>query len=121
MKELQFIFEIVRKHCLHTGVSNVQCFHELERREVNNSIYFPMSSYLLVLQSLGLIRLSKFRKVIVITEKGKTAPDGVMSASRVHFVFFLHRLRRLVIVAVLFAFFWPMFLFVQKHEQVLPK
>jgi len=114
MKNLKSIFEIVRKYCFERGVSNEQCFKELEKMTVNNSIFFPLFSYLRVLQSLGLIKLSKLRKEIILTEKGRVADDSEFS-SKAYLILFLHFLRRIFLVTFLFTLFWPMFLFIHKQ------
>ena len=114
MKNLQNVFEIVKRYCSATGVSNDECFAALERPDVSNSIFFPVFSYLRVLQTLGLIKLSSFRKVILVTEKGKVADERSLHTLRAYLVMLLHLVRRAAIVIVLFAFFWPVFLFIQK-------
>jgi hypothetical protein len=114
MKNLTIIFGIIKRYCREKEISNEQCFSALEKLNVNESIFFPLFSYLRVLQSLGLIKLSRFRKVIVLTEKGKAANDVPYSAGAL-FLVLLHILRRLVIVTFFFALFWPMLLAMQKQ------
>jgi hypothetical protein len=116
MKNLQVIFKIIKKYSFETGVSNGQCFAVLEKLPVNNSVFFPLFAYLRVLQSLGLIKLSTFRKVIMLTEKGKVADDRSLHSVQAYASLCLHLLRRAVIVAFLFVLFWPVFLLMHRQH-----
>jgi hypothetical protein len=81
---------------------------------VSENIFFPLFSYLRVLQSLGLIRIYRYNNVIALTEKGKAANDVPYSVGAL-FVMSMHILRRAVIVTLFFALFWPTLLATQKQ------
>ncbi len=115
MKNIRIIFEIIRKYCYETGISNEQCFTELERSAVNNSMFFPVYSYLRVLQSLGLIKLSKFKKALRLTDKGKAVGSLPVFSLPVFIVLFLHVLRRVLVIVFLFILCWPLFLAIPKQ------
>jgi len=115
MKNLRIIFGIIQKHCFETGITNEECFAELEKLPASNSTFFPLYSYLRVLQDLGLIKLSRLNKVISLTEKGKTTDERSVPGLRAFAVLFLHLVRRMFILAFLWMLFWPALLVIPKQ------
>lgn len=114
MKNLRIVFEMIRKYAVGAGAVNDDCFAALGKLAIANTMFFPLYSYLHVLYSLGYIKLSGRRRVIQLTKKGKAIPDIPYSAG-VLFTLLLHILGRMVLLALLFILFWPVFLFMPKR------
>ena len=118
MKDLQIVFGIVCKYCWETGISNEQCFHELEKIAPGNLVFFPFYFYLQVLRSLGLIELSKFKREITLTEKGKTTKQESITGFSISFILLLHFIKRIGMLAIMLILFWPMHISFQKADNI---
>jgi len=81
----------------------------------NDLIFFPLHFYLEVLQSLGLIKISKIRKGIALTEKGKTVNGNYVAGFKATVILFLLFIKRLFLLLVMFILFWPMYINMERQ------
>jgi len=115
MKNIQAVFKLIRKHSPNTTVLYESRFAELEKLVRNDLIFFPLHFYLEVLQSLGLIKISKIRKGIALTEKGKTVNGNYVAGFKATVILFLLFIKRLFLLLVMFILFWPMYINMERQ------
>ena len=113
MKNLCTVFSIVQKYCAKSGRASGKCFEELEKAAAYNHLFFPLYTYLKVLQALGLIKIYRFRNLIIMTEKGVYTDAGSISKITARLLMFLYFAERILEVFFFLIVFWPAHLAVQ--------
>lgn len=115
MKNLRTVFTIIQKHCASSGDAGEKCLEELEQIAAFNNLFFPLQVYLQILQTLGLIKIYRFRNQIILTQTGESTEASEIPKSKARTLLFLLMIRRVISVSVLLVLFWPARLAIQKQ------
>jgi len=84
MSNLNGVFVFIKEHCKEEGIPDKTCFQTLLEMKEYKDVFFPLYTYVIILEDFGLIEFNIRTSEISLTKKGRDADSVFDFLARTH-------------------------------------